>query len=81
MKVVLLKSAYNKVDRFLMELSSLKIGLHLVESLVKGVPWKPPKNQAAVHTIGCFPQTDEIPLLNTTPPQLTEYGEIKLMPA
>lgn len=37
--------------------------------------------QAAGKTRVCFPQTDiKVPLLNTTPMQITEYREVELVP-
>lgn len=33
-------------------------GLHLVELLAKGFPWKSPKSQAIAKAIICSPQTD-----------------------
>lgn len=55
--------------------------LHLIELLVKGVPWEPPKKtQAVAKTIDCSPQTDHRVLLLNTIPMLAEHGEVKLAP-
>lgn len=53
------------------ETSSIRNGLHLVELLAKGAPWKLQITQAIVRIIGCSPDTDGlILLLKTTPTQL-----------
>lgn len=56
--------------------------LHLSELLDRGVPWKSPNNPSCFQDyIGCSPQNDgKTPLLKTIPIQLTEHGEVQLVP-
>lgn len=42
---------------------------------------EPKTAQATAQTVGCSPHTDsKAPRLNTAPTQLTEHGEVKLLP-
>ena len=50
--------------------------------MAKGVLWKLQTVQAVVKTIDCSPQTvSKALLLKTTPIQLIEHGEVKLVPS
>ena len=66
------------------EASSTGTALHSIELLAKGVSWNSPKTQAVTKTMGCSLQADSIggtgELLRTTPTQLIENGEVKLVP-
>ena len=64
------------------EAFSMRIGLQLIELLVKVVlKLEPPKNSGFCQDyIGCSPQTDsKAPLLKRTSIQLIEHGEVTVL--
>lgn len=63
------------------EASCTRIGLHLIPLLAKGSHGNPQTTWADDKAISCSSQTDsKTPLLKTTSTQLTEHGEVKLVP-
>lgn len=63
------------------EVSSTWIDLHLIELLAKRVLWEPQTTESVAKTIGYSSKPDgKAPLLNTTPIQHIEHGQVKLVP-
>lgn len=61
------------------EASSTEIGLHIIELLVKWVPWEPPNNIDYCQ-VSWLQRDCKARLLKTAMPQLTEHGEDELVP-
>lgn len=59
--------------------SSTRMGLHLIELLAKGVP-RDQQPRLLPRLQVDFPTVGKAPLLKTTPTQLTEHGEVELVP-
>jgi hypothetical protein len=64
-----------------MKLPVLGIGYIPLSCWPKGSHGNSQTTQAVVRTIGCSSQTDgKAPVLKITPTQLTEHGEVELVP-
>ena len=64
-----------------MKLPVLGIGYIQLSCWPKGSHGNSQTTQAVVRTIGCSSQTDgKAPVLKITPTQLTEHGEVELVP-
>ena len=88
MKAISMESPNNERDRILPghlllpnETSSTRIGLCLIELMAKRTSGESQTSWAVAKITGCSPQTDsKAPLLKITPTQLTEPGDVELVP-
>lgn len=88
MKAIYMKLPNHKGDRTptgnfssLNKASNTRNELHLIGDVSHRNPWEPQTTQAVIKAIGCSPKTGtKALLLNTTPTQLTEHGEVEMVP-